>query len=112
MAIGSFNPGRESWEMFPGLAYKMGPVDVVICIVEVNLKYELVGRSSGGMPEGGGGMDDRFASPSDLDSKLVWTEESRSFFSHRIGKALCGKTSEDFSNGYGTDTTKLFLCSM
>ena len=112
LAIGSFNPGRESLKVFPGFTYKVGPVDIVISIVEVDLKDELVRRSPGGMQEGGSGMDYRFATPSDFNSELVWTEKSRSFIGHCVGEAFCGETSEDFSNGYGTDTTKLFLRGM
>ena len=89
--------------MFPGFTYKVGPVDVVIRIVQIDLKYELVRRGPGGVQEGGSGMDYRFATPSDFNSELVWTEKSSGLFGHCIGKALRGETSIDFTNGYGTN---------
>ena len=82
LAIGSLNPGGESWKVFPGFTYKVGPVDIVVGVVKVDLKYELVRRGPGVVQEGGSGMDNRFATPSDFNSELVWTEKNRSFFSH------------------------------
>ena len=103
LSIGCLYPGREGWKMFPGFTYKVGPVDVVIRIVQIDLKYELVRRGPGGVQEGGSGMDYRFATPSNFNSELVRTEKSGGLFSYCIGEALCSETSVDFSNGYRSD---------